>query len=336
MKIRLNIDMGTGLLSKIYEAKLVDIDHVPSFPTVKSKTRLQKAAFDVETNKVWCSGVSIQRCHLLLEDSIPENSNFRHMGKSWGCGGVIASDFVGWCIRDGLSSNHVEDWKEAKIRLSLGLIVCAIMRGVHWVTVIGVSGGYVYALDYGGIYKIPEDFFKVNVYGNIGAPGCLISVGKGLKAPVPYDDFMDYNVNCKVTILNKRSGPIVLREAIKWYGWVSRRRTGPFDDGSDVQNLTILPGETGEIFMRKRGDNATGTTYTFVFEYSDGKRASVYISIGYNACNQLGCDAGTVSGQNIKKWDYAPKIISLYSPWGRMVCMSLDNKSHATGHVTFL
>jgi hypothetical protein len=148
--------------------------------------------------------------------------------------------------------------------------------------------------------------------------------------------FANVNRNCKVILRNNLSEEVTLVRANQWYGFVSPTENGDFGDGNQVAGIILQPRQQQprEIFMRKRADNATGCTFTFVFEFPDGRQVSVYVSVGFNATNQYGCDSGDVRPQDIAHWDYAPGT-QTFNYHGRRIEVNMDNESHAVCYISF-
>ena len=138
-------------------------------------------------------------------------------------------------------------------------------------------------------------------------------------------NFDNVNRNCKVNFYNETDDPFDIVDAHKWYGWVNE------SEGNQATGR-VEKKQCGMIYMRKRGDNATGCTYTFVIEFKSGKRVSIYVSVGYSCSNQLGCDEGNVIPQDIKDWDHAPKD-KVYEKGGKRIRIEMNNKSCATCNI---
>ena len=171
-----------SFLQEMEGATKVDVETVSgaAFPSVLSTAALIAAHDQALGGSVVtggpCAGVALQRGICLLTGSVGAASIWRSVGGRTTA--VIASDMVYWCEKDGFNAQHVSDWRGAKHRLSKGDVVYTIVNTQHWVTVIGVNRGRVYALDYKGLFTVPEDSFVSNVRNvPIFAPGCIVAMG---------------------------------------------------------------------------------------------------------------------------------------------------------------
>jgi hypothetical protein len=163
--------------SKIIPAN--EYKNITGFPCVLNTNALNCAVRNPITEGHSCGGVAIQRAWWLLFGRC-ESSSAKKVGKAWDCGGCIASDLITHCQNDGLSAGHVDDWDAAKNFLRKGCVVFTVLNGAHWVTVIGVLGDKVYAIDYKGLVSVLETVYAGNVKppSKIFANGSMIWVNK--------------------------------------------------------------------------------------------------------------------------------------------------------------
>lgn len=164
--------------------KVKDLYKIPNFPRSESL----RYALDMDEGGLVqtggpCGGVALQRAWCLLHNGVPNGSIWRKVGRTSvfffgeSHGAVIASDLVDWCRKDGLQADHIDKWSDAISHLRQGRVVLTILNAQHWVTVVGVSEGVVYVLDYGGLYAVDERTFASNVRCvPIFAPGAMIWV----------------------------------------------------------------------------------------------------------------------------------------------------------------
>jgi hypothetical protein len=149
-----------------------DLPHIKKFPCVLNSKALYNAIYERIPEGYSCGGVAIQRAWWLFFGRC-DSQSARKVGKSWDCGGCIASHLIEHCKNDGLDAGHVENWNDAKYCLSNGCVIFTVLNGAHWVTVIGVHDNKVYAIDYNGLVSVLETVYV----GNVKPPSGIFASG---------------------------------------------------------------------------------------------------------------------------------------------------------------
>jgi len=149
-----------------------DFPSIKKFPCVLNSEALYNAVYDRIPEGYSCGGVAIHRAWWLLFGRC-DSQSARKVGKSWECGGCIASDLITHCKNDGLAADHVDTWDDAKYHLSNGCVLFTVLNATHWVTVIGVYDSKVYAIDYNGLVSVLETVYV----GNVKPPSGIVANG---------------------------------------------------------------------------------------------------------------------------------------------------------------
>lgn len=168
----LNIQGPEGMAGSI---KITELHTVPHFPTYKHETNLRDALDISEGGKVItggpCAGVAIQRTWYLKVGYVSETSCWQKPRAP-----CIASDFSDWLRKDGFQTEFTDSWPSIVRALAMGHVVNCIIRNLHWVTIVGVDEGLVYAINYPGLFAVPETEFSKHVENvRVFAPSAAVA-----------------------------------------------------------------------------------------------------------------------------------------------------------------